>query len=159
MSSVFLLAAGGSEVTALGSTYRFKTEGAQVADAYSLMEEEFWGETTPVHAHPGAEEAFYVLEGQVEVWADGTTSAASRGAFIVVPRGVPHALRRLSTEPVRMLTIVSPPGFERIFAAVAAIGEEELLADPERLANLAAEYGTEVLGDYPEAQEGSSFLG
>lgn len=159
MSSVFFLETGGSDVTALGSTYRFKTDGAHVADAYSLMEEEFWGGTTPVHAHPGAEEAFYVLEGQVEVWADGTTSVASGGAFIVVPRGVPHALRRLSSEPVRMLTIASPPGFERIFAAVAAIGEEVLLADPERLAALAAKYGTEVLGDYPDAQEGSSIQG
>ena len=150
MSSVFLLATGGSEVTALGSTYRFKTDGAQVADAYALMEEEFWGETTPLHAHRGAEEAFYVVQGRVELWAGGTTWVASSGSFIVVPRGVPHALRRLSAEPVRLLTIVSPPGFERIFEAVAAIGEDELLADPERLAALAAEYGTDVLGDYPD---------
>ena len=151
MSSVFLLGAGGRMVTALGSTYHHKTDGAHVANAYSLMEEEFWGETTPLHAHPGAEEAFYVLDGRVELWSDGVASEASRGAFIVVPRGVPHALRRLSTEPVRMLTIVSPPGLEEIFDAVAAIGESELLADPERLVALAAEYGTEVLGDYPGA--------
>lgn len=152
MSSVFSLPTGGGVVTALGSTYRFKTDGAHVANAYSLMEEEFWGETTPLHAHPGAEETFYVLEGRVELWADGATSEASSGAFIVVPRGVPHALRRLSAEPVRMLTIVSPPGIERVFAAVAAIGEPALLADPERLAALAAQYGTDVLGDYPDAQ-------
>lgn len=112
--------------------------------------EEFWGETTPLHSHPGAEESFYVLEGRVELWAGGATSEAISGAFIVVPRGVPHALRRVSAEPVRMLTIVSPPGFEQIFRAVAEIGEESLLADPERLAALAAEYGTEVLGDYPD---------
>lgn len=149
MSSIFLLPTGGDHVTALGSTYHVKTNGAHVADAYSLMEEEFWGATTPLHTHPGADESFYVLDGRVELWSDGITSEASSGAFIVVPRGTPHALRRLSDGPVRMLTIVSPPGFERIFAAVAAIGEEELLADPERLVALAAEYGTEVLGDYP----------
>lgn len=150
MSSVFLLPSGGRAVTALGSTYHVKTDGAHVANAFSLMEEEFWGETTPLHAHPEAEESFYVLQGRVEIWADGATSQASSGAFIVVPRGAPHALRRLSAEPVRMLTIVSPPGFERIFAAVAEIGEEDLLDDPERLAALAAQYGTEVLGDYPD---------
>lgn len=152
MSSVFLLPTGGGAVTALGSTYHFKTDGAQVANAYSLMEEEFWGETTPLHTHPAAEESFYVLEGRVELWADGTTSEASSGAFIVVPRGAPHALRRLSAQPVRMLTIVSPPGFERIFAAVATIGEQDLLANPERLVELAAQYGTDVLGDYPSAR-------
>ena len=113
------------------------------------MEEEFWGETTPLHTHPDAEEVFYVLGGLVEVWADGVVSEASAGAFIVVPRDVPHGLRRLSSEPVRMLTLVSPPGFERIFEAVAKHGEEELLADPDRLIALAAQYGTTIVGDYP----------
>jgi hypothetical protein len=32
---------------------------------------------------------------------------------------------------------------------VANEGEDALLADPERLADLAARHGTEVLGDYP----------
>lgn len=150
MSSMFLLPPGGDTVTALGSTYRFLTHGTHVANAFSLMEEEFWAETTPLHSHPEAEEAFYVLEGKVEVWADGTTAQASSGTFIAVPRGAPHALRRRSAEPVRMLTIVSPPGVERIFAAVAEVGEEALFADPERLTALAAEYGTEILGDYPK---------
>ena len=149
MSSVFLNPSDGDVVTALGSTYHVKTDGANVGHAYSLMEEEFWGESTPLHVHPGAEEAFYVLQGSLELWADEKTSEASSGAFIVVPRGAPHALRRLSAEPVRMITVVSPPGFERIFSAVAEIGEQELLADPERLAELAAQYGTEILGDYP----------
>ena len=57
---------GGEQVTALGSTYRVKTNGSHVAMAYSVMEEEFWADTTPLHSHPGAEEAFYVLGGQVE---------------------------------------------------------------------------------------------
>ena len=149
MSSVFMLTSGGPSVTALGSTYHVKTDGRQVADAFSLMEEKFWGETTPLHVHSAAEETFYVLEGQVELWAGTSRSVASTGAFIVIPRGITHALRRLSTEPVRMLTIISPPGFERIFAAVAEIGEKDLLADPERLRRLAAKYGTEIVGDCP----------
>ena len=149
MTSAFVLGPDGERVTALGSTYRFLTHGEHVENAFALMEEEFWGETTPLHAHPGAEESFYVLDGRVEVWVGGTVAEASAGAFIVVPRGVPHALRRLSAEPVRLLTIASPPGLERIFPVVAAMGEEELLADPERLASLAAAHGTEVLGDHP----------
>lgn len=80
---------------------------------------------------------------------DGETSRASRGGFIVVPRTVTHGLRRVSSRPVRMLTLISPPGFEALFAAVAEQGEQELLADPERLVQLAAEFGTEILGDYP----------
>ena len=150
MTSAFLLGPGaGPEVTALGSTYVTKTDGSQVAGAYSLTEESFWADSTPLHSHVGAEEAFYVLSGEVEAWVDGATSVAGPGTFLVVPRGVPHGLRRLSTDPVRMLTLISPPGFEKVFEAVAEQGEDELLADPERLARLAAAFGTEVLGDYP----------
>ena len=152
MSSLYLLPeGGGAEVTALGSTYRTKTDGVEVAGAYALLEEKFWAETTPLHRHLDAEESFYVLDGEVEVWVDGVTTTVSRGAFLVVPRGVSHGLRRVSEEPVRMLTLVSPPGFEKVFEAVVEHGEENLLAEPERLVELAARYGTEVLGDYPDS--------
>lgn len=138
-------------ITALGSTYRVLTYGEEVTGAYSALEEEFWGDTTPLHRHPGAEEAFHVRAGRLEVWADGVITEATEGAFVVIPRGVAHALRRLSDEPVRMLTLISPPGVERIFAAVVEQGEDELLADPERLIALAAQHGTEILGDHPLA--------
>ena len=150
MTSAFLVGPGdGPEVSALGSTYVTKTDGSQVAGAYSLTEERFWAETTPLHTHVGAEEAFYVLAGELEVWIDGTETTAGPGTFLVVPRGVPHGLRRLSADPVRMLTLISPPGFEKVFEAVAEQGEEALLSDPDKLVELAARYGTEVLGDYP----------
>ena len=150
MTSAFLLGPGeGAEVTALGSTYVTKTDGAHVRGAYSLTEESFWAETTPLHTHVDAEEAFYVLSGEVEAWVDGVTTSAAAGSYLVVPRGVPHGLRRLSAEPVRMLTIISPPGLEQLFAEVVSRSEDELLADPERLVDLAAQHGTEVIGDYP----------
>lgn len=121
MSSAFLLgSAEGAEVTALGSTYVTKTDGSQVEGAYSLMEESFWADSTPLHTHVAAEEAFYVLSGEVEAWVAGSVDTAGPGSFLVVPR-----------------------------AEVVRQGEDELLADPERLAALAARFGTEVLGDYP----------
>ncbi len=145
-----VVAGGGALVTALGSTYQMKTGGAEVSGAYALMEEEFWGDTTPLHRHVDAEETFYVLSGEVEVWVEGLTRTAAGGDFIVVPRGVAHGLRRISDEAVRMLTLTSPPGFELFFEAVVKHGEEALLAHPERLVEMAASYGTEVLGDYPQ---------
>ena len=95
------------------------------------------------------EEAFYVLSGRLAVWVDGTEQVAEPGAFLLVPRGVPHAARRVTDEPVRMLTLVSPSGVQRFFESVVREGEEELLAHPARLATLAAEFGSEILGDYP----------
>jgi hypothetical protein len=54
----------------------------------------------------------------------------------------------MTDEPVRMLTVVSPPGLQRFFESVVCEGEE-LLAHPERLAVLAAEFGSEILWHYP----------
>ena len=139
----------GLRVSALGSTYTTKADDATTRGAYWLVEEEFWGETTPLHAHVTADEAFYVLSGRAGVRLDGTETEAGPGAFVLVPRGRPHALRRIGDEPVRMLTLVSPAGMERFFQAVADAGEEELLADPERLTALAAAHGTEILGEHP----------
>jgi mannose-6-phosphate isomerase-like protein (cupin superfamily) len=139
----------GAQVTAFGSTYTMKADGAATAGAYSLVEEVFWGETTPLHRHTNAEEAFFVLSGEVVAWIDGAETLAEMGTFFVVPRGVPHGLRRVSNQPVRMLTLVSPPGLQGFFDAVAQVGEEQLLADPQRLVQLASEYGSEILGDYP----------
>jgi len=48
-----------------------------------------------------------------------------------------------------MLTVVSPSGLQRFFESVVRVGEEALLAHPERLAALAAEFGNEILGEYP----------
>ena len=141
--------AEGARLTALGSTYTAKVEAEATRGAYTLVEEEFWGEATPLHSHTDCEEAFYVLSGRAAVWLDDAEVEAVPGTFLLVPRGTAHALRRLSDEPVRMVTLLSPPGLERFFAEVVAQGEEALLADPERLSALARRYGSEILGDYP----------
>lgn len=126
-----------------GSTRQGQPDGLQAP------EESFWADSTPLHTHVGAEKAFYVLTGEVEARIDGTTTTATPGTILVVPRGVAHGLRRPSADPVRMLTLISPPGFEKVFEEVAQHDEEALLAEPERMVELAARYGTQVLGDYP----------
>ena len=145
----FVRAGEGARLSALGSTYTTKAGRDATRGAYVLVEEEFWGEPTPLHRHLESEEAFYVLSGEVAVWLDTSEILATAGSFLLVPRGLPHGLRRVGAEPVRLLTLVSPPGFERFFDDVVREGEPALLSDPERLAELAAASGTEVLGDYP----------
>jgi hypothetical protein len=48
-----------------------------------------------------------------------------------------------------MLTVVSPSGLQRFFESGVRVGEEELLAHPARLVALAAKFGSEILGEYP----------
>ncbi len=96
----------GSRTSALASTYTMKADSDAIAGAYSLVEEEFWADTTPLHVQVGAEEAFYVLSGRVAAWASESETVLEAGTFLLVPRGTPHALRRVDPPPVRMLTLI-----------------------------------------------------
>jgi len=140
----------GATISALGSTYTTKTDGQATGGAYSLVEEELWGDPTPLHLRTREEEAFYVLSGRLAVWAEGTETIAEPGTFLLVPRGVAHAARRVGDKPARMLTLISPAGLHAFFETVVREGEERLLADPERLMALTAEFGSEILSDYPD---------
>jgi mannose-6-phosphate isomerase-like protein (cupin superfamily) len=123
------------EVTALGSTYRYLVSGADTGGRYSLAEETFWGDAPPLHVHEREEESFYVLEGAGVVQVGDERRAVAPGSFVVVPRGVPHTLYRHGEEPLKMLTLLSPAGFEQFFLEVARTpGGEEALTDEELVA-------------------------
>ena len=62
----------------------------------------------PLHVHQGAEEGFLVLEGELAVHAGGRVVTAVAGAFVLVPRGLVHAIANRSGVPVRWLTLISP---------------------------------------------------
>jgi quercetin dioxygenase-like cupin family protein len=45
----------------------------------------------PTHIHAREDEAFLVLDGDCEFYVDGAASSATRGTFVLGPRGIPHA--------------------------------------------------------------------
>lgn len=61
------------------------------------------------HAHPGVEQACYLLEGTAEVEVDGETFAMLPGDTCFFPQDVMHIFRVTSDIPVRLLVIYSPP--------------------------------------------------
>ena len=55
------------------------------------------------HAHQHEDEAFFVLRGRIAIdFRDGVQELAA-GDFIVVPRGVEHRPRSLTSEPVVLM--------------------------------------------------------
>ena len=48
------------------------------------------GDQAPLHIHHAGEEAFICLDGELEVFVDGSRERVAPGAFHVVPRGSPH---------------------------------------------------------------------
>lgn len=61
------------------------------------------------HAHPGMEQACYLLEGTAEVEVDGETFAMLPGDTCFFPQDVMHIFRVTSDTLVRLLVIYSPP--------------------------------------------------
>ncbi|MEV0296350.1 cupin domain-containing protein [Nocardia sp. NPDC050710] len=57
----------------------------------------------PRHTHHSADECIYVLDGELGIEFDDRAYTAGPGAFTLLPRGVPHALRPASTPPPRVL--------------------------------------------------------
>lgn len=70
----------------------------------------------PVHAHPGAEESYEVLEGTLEVWIDNERQTLHAGEKATIPAGKPHTLKNSSAEAVRLVNTHSPAlRFEAMF--------------------------------------------
>ena len=65
------------------------------------------------HVHADEDDAFYILEGELTFTFGGERAPAPPGTFVLVPPGVEHGFRNDGTEPVRMLNIHAPAGFDR----------------------------------------------
>jgi mannose-6-phosphate isomerase-like protein (cupin superfamily) len=71
------------------------------------------GRELDAHVHSGEDDAFYILEGEMTFVFGDEAVVASPGAFVLVPPGVEHGFRNNGADPVRMLNIHAPAGFDR----------------------------------------------
>jgi quercetin dioxygenase-like cupin family protein len=108
------------------------------------------GYSPPLHRHEHVTESFYVLSGRVRVVVGDDDVVHGPGGFAHVPRGVPHSFQVLNHDPARMLLIVAPAGQWDFFAAAGQPAPAQILPDateiPEHFPELAARYGTALLG-------------
>ena len=127
-----------------------QVDGDETGGAWSAVElTGAHGDMPPLHKHD-AEEAFYVLDGELTLLTPGTELRLRTGECAVTPRGVSHVYR-VESEQARWLALCSPSGFERFVAELSAPAESDGLpphptVDPELVAAVAAKHGIEILG-------------
>jgi mannose-6-phosphate isomerase-like protein (cupin superfamily) len=94
----------------------------------------------PAHVHENEDEIFQVLEGQFEITCGDKSFIATKGHVAVATRGTPHSFRNVGTGNAKLLTTITPGGFERFFVEV---GREvrEMPADMEKLMRISRKYG------------------
>jgi len=141
----------GKSVWLVGDTYTFKATSESTGGAFALIEASVPpGGGPPPHVHTREDEAFYLLDGVLEVTADGEEMLARAGDFVYLPRGTVHFFRNPSAAATRALIVASPGGLDRFFAEAgvpARPGEQAPPADPQefgRLAALSAKYGMQI---------------
>jgi quercetin dioxygenase-like cupin family protein len=87
-----------------------KASAGDTNGAYTLTEAtKPPGLGAPPHVHVEHEEAFYVIDGELELTIAGDRVAASAGAFALVPRNTEHSFSIVGATPARYLCIFSPP--------------------------------------------------
>src|SRR4051812_30821879 len=64
------------------------------------------------HVHDDEDDAFYILEGEMTFTFGDREAKAPAGTVVLVPPGVQHGFRNDRAEPVRMLNIHAPAGFD-----------------------------------------------
>jgi quercetin dioxygenase-like cupin family protein len=78
------------------------------------------GSAAPLHVHHGEAEAFYVLDGELELTCGGESVTLRAGDFAYGPRGVAHSSVGVGARPARGLLLFSRPGFESFFVEASA---------------------------------------
>jgi quercetin dioxygenase-like cupin family protein len=125
----------------------------ETARAYSLTEHLVTAASNPpMHVQVDEDEAFYVIDGEVEFEVDGEVVVARPGTFAFVARGSAHTFRVLS-DTARMLVICSgkpADNLEDFFLAMGQPAAERVLPAPtapdvDRLMALCARTGIEIL--------------
>ncbi len=105
---------GGRSIWLLGMLVTFKAVSEETSGEYSLYELTVPPQLGALpHIHHAENEAFYVLEGEVEFLKGEHTVRAGVGGFVFVPRGVVHGFKSVGQKPARCLGIVTLGGLPR----------------------------------------------
>ncbi len=108
----------------------------------------------PPHTHANEDEFSFVVEGRMGALIGEEVVQAEAGAYVLKPRGVPHAFWNPGPEPARILEIISPAGFEGYFRELGRILAVPGPPDVPRIIHLAARYGLTMHMDrLPEIME------
>ncbi len=115
----------------LGTLATIKANGAQTGESFCLVEFTHpKGFATPLHVHHTQDEAFYVLSGAMRVVCGDQVWRATTGAFMWLPRDVPHGYAVDGDETLRTLAMTLPAGFERFVRATASPATTRALPPP-----------------------------
>jgi mannose-6-phosphate isomerase-like protein (cupin superfamily) len=120
---------------------RFMIDGEEAGERFSLVEHPMSPRSlaAPLHRHNREDEYSFVVEGRMGALLGDDVVYAEPGDLVFKPRGQWHTFWNAGDEQARILEIISPAGFERLFAELVDLGGVAN-ASPETLAELCGRY-------------------
>jgi quercetin dioxygenase-like cupin family protein len=151
MTGVFppkAVAAGeGRTVMLFGVRFGYKVVSGDSAGRLAVLEVEIPpGTLVKPHSHAREDEFSLVLAGTVGVRTGDRVLEAGPGAYLVKPRGVPHAMWNRGSAPATVAEILCPAGLEEYFEKLAPILAEHRPA--AEYYQLAEDYGITIQDDW-----------
>ena len=108
------------------------------------------GFSPPPHIHHGTDEAFYVLDGQLDGFCGDREWRATEGSVVFLPRDVPHGYHVSDDAPARILIVTVRDRFDGFVGAVSEPARQLSLPEPvppdgPLVADVAATFNIEIL--------------
>jgi quercetin dioxygenase-like cupin family protein len=134
-----------------GALMTLKAHHDSTGGALALVEARFpAGFGPPLHVHHREDEAIYVLDGRLR-WRHGDQERTyGPGELVFGPRELPHTFKA-GPDGALALVLLTPAGFEGMFQEGGVPARDTATPpvehyDVERVAELAARYGMDVVG-------------
>jgi quercetin dioxygenase-like cupin family protein len=132
MAATIVKAGARKPLNVLGMPLTMLCEASETSGNWSLFEEVVpVGMGPPAHRHDW-DEAYYILDGEVEFTIDGDTVTSSRGDFNYLPCGTIHGFKGASQAPARVLIFASPAHGSEFFQEIS----EQVRTVPDDLAKI-----------------------
>ncbi len=110
------------------------------------------GSSAPLHVHADVDDTWFVLAGEMLIRCGDDETTIGSGAWVSLPRGVPHTYLVLGDEPARILVVHDNDHF-RAFIRDLSVPAEALVVPPnpkmpsgEELAHAASEHAVTPVG-------------
>lgn len=125
-----------------GCDARFLIWGEESGGGFSLVEHPVPPRSlcAPYHRHLGVDEYSFVLEGRMGALLGDEVIYAEAGELAFKPRDQWHTFWNAGDEPLRLLEVISPAGFEHFFREMGELATQGEDFDPETLSE---RYGIE----------------
>jgi len=137
-------------INVLGMPLTILCEARETGGAWSLFEEEVpLGMGPPAHRHDW-DEAYYVLDGEVDFEIDGEPVKTRAGDFNYLPRNTVHGFKGASQSPARVLIFAAPAHGSEFFMEINR-DVRDIPADLGKIPDIGKRHGIEFMPPAAEA--------